>query len=277
MENNKNKKSVKFQGDMLNFCDFIQVFVFTRNHHLKFNGENYYQCRGVAMGHKASPAICDIVIYYLEERILALAEDKIFKWLRFRDDVFAIYIGEIEKARYFLKKANEMHSTLKFKYEISHTQGVFLDTVVFKGKRFESENILDFKPYVKPTEKFQYIHRQSSHPKSVFSGLIKGELMRFVRTATNSEDYVARADLFKQKLLLRGYGENEFQSAYSQVHHGQREEYLKGKTKHAKKINHWCLQQHITHISVASLGPSHVTGKLSANIRNSVKYSQKLR
>ena len=34
MENNKNKKSVKFQGDMLIFCDFIQVFVFTGNHHL---------------------------------------------------------------------------------------------------------------------------------------------------------------------------------------------------------------------------------------------------
>ena len=34
MENNKNKKSVNFQGDMLNFCDFIQVFVFTTNHHL---------------------------------------------------------------------------------------------------------------------------------------------------------------------------------------------------------------------------------------------------
>ena len=37
MENNKNKKSVKFQGDMLNFCDFIQVFVFIRNHHLKLS------------------------------------------------------------------------------------------------------------------------------------------------------------------------------------------------------------------------------------------------
>ena len=34
VENNKNKKSVKFQGDMLNYCDFIQVFVFTTNHHL---------------------------------------------------------------------------------------------------------------------------------------------------------------------------------------------------------------------------------------------------
>ena len=40
MENNKNKKSVKFQGDVLNFCDFIQVFVFTRNHHLKQNTES---------------------------------------------------------------------------------------------------------------------------------------------------------------------------------------------------------------------------------------------
>ena len=38
MENNKNKKSVKFQGDMLNFYDFIQVFVFTTNHHLKESG-----------------------------------------------------------------------------------------------------------------------------------------------------------------------------------------------------------------------------------------------
>ena len=35
VENNKNKKSVKFQGDMLNLCDFIQVYVFTTNHHLK--------------------------------------------------------------------------------------------------------------------------------------------------------------------------------------------------------------------------------------------------
>ena len=37
MENNKNKKFVKFQGDMLNFSVFIQVFVFTPNHHLNMN------------------------------------------------------------------------------------------------------------------------------------------------------------------------------------------------------------------------------------------------
>ena len=34
VENNKNKKSLKFQGNVLIFCDFIQVYVFTTNHHL---------------------------------------------------------------------------------------------------------------------------------------------------------------------------------------------------------------------------------------------------
>ena len=34
VENNINNKYVKFQVDLLNFCDFIQVFVFTTNHHL---------------------------------------------------------------------------------------------------------------------------------------------------------------------------------------------------------------------------------------------------
>ena len=43
LENKKNKKSVKFQGEMLNlfeFCDFIQVFVFTTKHTLEFGRQN---------------------------------------------------------------------------------------------------------------------------------------------------------------------------------------------------------------------------------------------
>ena len=111
------------------------------------------------------------------------------------------------------------------------SQGTFLDTTVFNGKRFQSENILDFKPYVKPTEKFQYIHRQSSHPKSVSRGIIKGELIRFVRTATNKEDYINRSALFKEKLLLRGYTSKEFDTAFNSVDHEHRDTYLTEKAK----------------------------------------------
>ena len=60
----------------------------------------------------------------------------------------------------------------------------------------------------------------------MFVGIIKGELTRFVRTSTNLSDYIKRASLFKEKLLLRGYGESEFEYAFSQVNHGDRQLYL---------------------------------------------------
>ena len=137
----------------------------------------------------------------------------------------------MEEATEFLEKANDFHRTLKFKYEISMSQGTFLDTCVFKGKRFQNENILDFKPYVKPTEKIQYIHRQSSHITSVSRGLIKSELIRFVRTATKKEDYINRSALFKEKLLLRGYTSKKFDTAFNSVGHDHRDTYLTEKAK----------------------------------------------
>ena len=71
------------------FFKLVELAVKCNN--FNFNGEHFYQCRGVAMGHVASPTICDIVILYLEQQIISLANDKIYKWLRFRDDVFALY------------------------------------------------------------------------------------------------------------------------------------------------------------------------------------------
>ena len=215
------------------FCQLVDLAIKCNN--FRFKGENYYQSMGVAMGHRASPAIADIVIYYLEERILAQAGANLFKWLRFRDDVFALYTGSEAEARRFLDAANKMHPTLKFKYEISEETGTFLDTTVFKGSRFGLENVLDFKPYTKPSEKFQYIHRQSAHPKAVFKGLIKGELIRFVRTSTNKEDYINRALVFQEKLLIRGYSSQEFEHALAQVDHNLRQEYLLEKEKSSIK------------------------------------------
>ena len=65
----------------------------------------------------------------------------------------------------------------------------------------------------------------------MFKGLIKGELIRFVRTSTNNEDYLNRAAIFKEKLLVRGYSNHEFEHAFSQVDHGLRRTYLQEKTR----------------------------------------------
>ena len=49
VENNKNKKAVNFKGDMLFFCDFILVFVFTTNHH--FKALEHYQYSEIVIMH----------------------------------------------------------------------------------------------------------------------------------------------------------------------------------------------------------------------------------
>ena len=73
-------------------------------------------------------------------------------------------------------------TSIKFTAEISENEITFLDTVVFKGERFIKESILDIKTYYKSTETFQYTYFTSRHPPGVKRGLIKGEVVRLLRT-----------------------------------------------------------------------------------------------
>ena len=75
MENNKNKKSVKFQGEMLNFCDFIQVFVFTRNHHLNVISIPVKWCgRNVEFDCTCSIFLIMDVVHYINVRTTRIVQ-----------------------------------------------------------------------------------------------------------------------------------------------------------------------------------------------------------
>jgi len=58
----------------------------------KFNKQLYLQKIGCAMGSQASPEICDIAMYDLENHIIS-TERNILKWLRYRDDILLLYTG----------------------------------------------------------------------------------------------------------------------------------------------------------------------------------------
>ena len=82
MENNKNKKPVKFQGDMLDFCDFIQVFVFTPNHHLNLHEFLFAPLAIVALEVDMRSTLKGKILkgknFLLEEQILFLK--RLLKW-----------------------------------------------------------------------------------------------------------------------------------------------------------------------------------------------------
>ena len=69
-----------------------------------------------------------------------------------------------EQITHFIEQVNNHHTTVIFTAEISDNEVTFLDTIVYKGKRFNSTSILDVRTHFKPTETFQYTHFSSCHP-----------------------------------------------------------------------------------------------------------------
>ena len=50
---------------------------------------------------------------------------------------------------------------------LADTETVFMDTVAYKGTRFNEKSILDLKTHFKKTETFQYTHFTSCHQPRV--------------------------------------------------------------------------------------------------------------
>ena len=115
-----------------------------------------------------------------------------------------------------------MHPTFKFSYENSKQEITFLDVVVFKGARYHKLNILDIKTHTKPTDTFQFLHRESCHPTATFNGFIKGEILRYARTCNNTDDFTKKVAFFTNKLLNREYKNNEITKITKGVDHNTR-------------------------------------------------------
>ena len=121
-----------------------------------FNGINYLQKKGCAMGTKCVPSYANIFMGWFEEKfIFPLLTNSSDFYLRFIDDIFLIWNGTKTEFDNFLKKINECHPSIKFEYEMSKTEINFLDTTVFKAN-----NKLRTKLHVKQTDRQSYLSQQ---------------------------------------------------------------------------------------------------------------------
>ena len=115
------------------------------------------------------------MFHSLENKFNSLS-DKIFKCYRYHDDILCFWLGDEDELANFISQINSMHPTLKFTYEWSKQEINFLDLYYsVQEERFKRTQILDIKCYSKPCDTFQYLSRDSSHPNSCFTSMIKGE------------------------------------------------------------------------------------------------------
>ncbi len=196
----------------------------------EFNEEFFLQISGVPMGQKSSGSICNLVVHELENKILKLTP-YIHTLYRYMDDTLVFWTGSLQQLKDFVNEINTLHETLKFTYEASETSIQFLDLVLYKGTRFKETGILDIKCHTKKTETGQFLHRTSSHPRSVFKGFLRGEIMRYARNNNNIDTFREKKEFFMQKLTNRGYTESELLDADLSINLGDRSTYIQEKPK----------------------------------------------
>ena len=111
----------------------------------QFNGKDYLQTHGTAMDTKTSVSFANIFMAHIETAILSKSVFKPTVWKRYINDVFFLWDISKPDIETFIEEANLHHPTIKFTAEISDTEIVFLDTIIYKGTRFHEKSILDVK------------------------------------------------------------------------------------------------------------------------------------
>ena len=114
----------------------------------QFNGKHYLQTHGTAMGTKTAVSFANIFMAHIETTILSRTVFKATVWKRYIDDIFSLWDNSKRDIEAFIEQATYITqlSNSRPKYvTLRRPETIFLDTVVYKGTRFEEKSILDVK------------------------------------------------------------------------------------------------------------------------------------
>ena len=175
----------------------------------QFNGTQYLQIGGTAMGTKVAPLYANLFMRKHEETLLANYPLKPKKWLRYIDDIFFIWEHGEQELQKWASYLNDCHNTIKFTMEWSLDRINFLDTTVHKNKH----NVLYTDLYCKPADSHNYLRYNSAHPPRTITGLPYSQFLRTRRICTKKEDFETHAKSMKKNFIDRGYPPNLLNTA----------------------------------------------------------------
>ena len=193
--------------------------------YFEFAGLIFQQTHGTAMGAAFSPTMANIFLSVTLKNFLQTQPTKPLLLARYIDDIFIIWPNE-NTLDQFILSLNSYHPNLKYTHVSSKLSVNFLDLTIYKGPNFSSSHKLDVTTYQKPQNLYQYLDFSSAHPKHVFKSLVLGECIRYVRSNTRLETFVATTKLFQKRLQQRGYPNKFVGKIISRVQFSNRQQYL---------------------------------------------------
>ena len=183
---------------------FIKLLKVATGGMFMFNNKFYQQVDGVAMGSPLGPTFANFFLGHIEEKMFATCGMKPKLYLRYVDDIFALFDQDFNVQNFF-DLLNKQHKNLTFTLEESNGTLPFLDVEVEI-----KDNSISTSVYRKPTHTGVLMNFSAVTPKKWKHGLILGALFRARNICSSIEAFENEVVKLKEMCLKNGYSMDFF-------------------------------------------------------------------
>ena len=196
----KSKNSMLTDAVVSGTLKLLQLQMF--NNDIYFNNKWYLQVKGISMGQSWAPTVCNIYFASMDSYIVARYKPIFYG--RYVDDTFFVWQHSQNALTEMMDDLNSRWPGIKLNFQVSSGSVTFLDVELYIERL--APEILLYRPYFKPTDTHELLHRTSNHPNHVFSGICRSTVSRMQRNSSK-EAYVDLAlNQIRAAILPRGYG-----------------------------------------------------------------------
>ena len=199
---------------------------------LIFKNRFFHQVCGTAMGTPLAVNFANLFMAKFEQQLLheyeRLHKERPAVWIRFIDDIFIIWEGNMDGLNKFIKfancfaKENGYKSSITFKHATSTTTVNFLDTTI----SLQPDGTLASTLYNKPTASHQYLHQKSYHASHAKNSLPKSQFIRIRRICSSLEEFDKHAEKYVNHFVRRNYSRKHVIQHYNTVRSMNRDSLL---------------------------------------------------
>ena len=174
-----------------------------RLNNFTFNDEHFIQIKGTAMGTRVAPNFAHVYMGRFEENFVYKTEwsNYVIIWVRFIDDIFLIWKGDIDSLKEFIDHLNNARPSIKFTHEISTNSVNFLDTTVLKDRQGDISTDV----YQKPTDTHPYLYWTSAHPPHLKQTIPYSQALRLRRICSSTDTLKKRIVEYADFFVACGY------------------------------------------------------------------------
>ncbi len=176
------------------------------------------------MGTAFSVMYAIIYMIYIETPVIRQFQAFITLYKRYIDDCIVIWTGPEADFDLFKAAFAARHPRIKLEWadtvgasSLAHSnRAVFMDCDIQRVHHGTSVEF-SFSVYHKPLNSYQYLPYGSFHPKHMFAGFVKAELLRYLSHSSSFEVFQREYLLFYKHLRSRGYRDRTLQALFHQV------------------------------------------------------------